>query len=327
MAVLRAALLALSILLVAAVPSVAQPFAGYKAMTFPQAEVPIGARWIPGVGPDGVGAGEANITVLRGLSSAVISQQTKVSLVAALGTFLGLSTSAAQAENFSFTNLEAHRVSDLSALTTVKAGEQVLSQALKAGTISIRTDTVGAAQIEAAAARRGVPVTVKFGGSGGRVVDLDGSNLFIAYQVVQLGQPQVRTREVQHRGTGTEVTIDNTYRFRFCCGTREKVIIEAQNLRAVSAGGGIESIRFDHYIEAHRDNDYRLPAYRDGEFITAARVRFLYAPNYQCIGEVITPRGDTQPLCMVDFPANQNRVRLTTSRFRVSLVPNPQGGL
>jgi hypothetical protein len=302
-------------------------FSNFVAMKLPQREVPVGAKWLPGIGPTGPGADTDNLVTSQSVTNDVITSTLKRQLAFSVGTFLGLDANRSQTLDATFANLSVVRVSDLTKIRTVRAGDQLLYLAIKAGKISIKTDTGSAASLKAGAERKDVPVTLTASGGNTSVITLDGSDLFIAYQVLQLGKPQVRQTIVPHKGG--EAILLGKYRFRFCqCAPGNPVTVEWGNLSDVGTDGVIVTKRITFHPVTERLNEYPLDSDFAGNTITAARVRFLYRATQECtpMGGVSTPAGVPTRLCgPIQFPKADNKIVLTTTSFVLSPVARPDG--
>lgn len=319
---MRAIVVAFSVFLwwLSATNAVGQTFDGFQAMAFPRANVPVGAKWFPNVGPSGSGAATDNLTTQEGLSEAVFTQSTKASIVASLGSYLGLTSNLATTSNTSLTDLSITSVVDYTQLANVAAGEQVLAQAIRAGSISIVTDADGAAELKAKAEARGIPVEVALGGSGARTAVLNGSNLYLAYQVVEFTGGQRSVKQARHEGE--TVTVDGTWQVSFERVPGDQAFsdgaatVRVVNLRQPTISGSFRETTFDYRATRDWSRSFPLPPLRSGDTITAASIRINYRP---------TCSDYSQPICIVVFPRSQNQVWVTTSRFRVRPVRNPRG--
>src|SRR5690606_2656230 len=126
-----------------------------------------------------------------------------------------------------------------------KSGDQVLIQAVKAGRISIRTTETTAAKIQEKAIHKGMVANLVIDGEADAEVTLIGDDLYIAYQVIQLGKAKVK--QVTKNHDGDEVKISDL-RIRFCqCDVGTPLTIEVQNLKSASPSGytHTQRINFD----------------------------------------------------------------------------------
>jgi hypothetical protein len=299
-------------------------FKNFVAMKLPQRSVPVGAKWVPGIGPTGSGAAADNISAISSAATLNIDKTLKRNVAFSLGTFFGLDANRARTLDADLANITIVRVTDLTRLDSVVAGDQLLYLAVKAGTITIKTDSTTAANLKAAAEVKDIPASVTLGAGNTAKVEMNGSDLFIAYQVMSLGQPAISQKIVKH--DGNELTIDGTYRFRFCqCAPGSKLQIEWQNLRNVGLGGQIETHRIEHHPVANRLSEYPLDSYFAGSQITAARVLFSYEAKQECVTG-IDPENKPFRMCgPIRFPAAQNKITLTKTSFRIAPVAKPVG--
>lgn len=300
--------------------ALAQTFGGFQAMEFPQESLQIGAKFISGAGTSGQGAAVENLITSKGPSSAVINTQTKARVLASLSRFLGVDASLITQSNSAFSDLTITGVMDFAKLDNVAAGDRVLARAIRAGKISIVTTEGGAADIEAKATARGLPVAISATSAGLRNVSIDGSSLFVAYQVVEFSSAQPRTKMVRHKGRN--ITVDGTWRVSFkpLEGKRNfddgAALIEVANLKQPTLAGSFRSSTINYVATRDFDKQFPLPPSSNGSTMTAGYIQIWYRPTCSSY--------DT-PLCLVVFPRSQNKVVVTTSRFDIKPVRNPIG--
>lgn len=299
----------------------AELFKGFVSMKVPQSTLPIGARWIPGVGPTGPAAEQGNVTRAESVSSAILNASTKKSMTFSLASFLGLSGNAQSSMDAQFNDLSIDRVTNFTQIKGVNSGDQLLYSGLRAGTISITIDKGSAVDLKAAAEAKGL--TISLGGTSGNSAhaELKGSNLYFAYQVLSLGDPKVRQITAQHGGN--EATVEGTYRFRFCqCAPGTPLTIEIQNLKSVGFDGQYVTHRIKHDPETQYLNEYSLDPYFSGAMITAGRVKFKYRALQQCtLMGMVTKDGKPIKICGdIKFPKKENSLTVTLTTFKLSLV-------
>ena len=301
----------------------AELFKGFVSMNVPQSTLPIGARWIPSVGPTGPAADAGNVTRSESVSSAILTTSTKKSMTFSLATFLGLSGNAQASMQAQFGGLAIDRVANLTAIKGVNSGDQLLFSGLRAGTISILIDKGSAADFQAAAEAKGLNVTLGVSSGNDTHFEIKGSNLYFAYQVLGLGAPKVRQVTLSH--DGNEATVDATYRFRFCsCAPGSPLVIEVQNLKSVGLDGQYVTRKINHNPATQYLNEYSLDPHYSGANITAGRVKFKYLARQHCspLG-AMTKDGQPVRLCgEVSFPKKENNITVTLTTFKLSLV-NP----
>jgi len=289
-------------------------FKEHTALVVPRANIPIGAEWIPGVGPNGEGT-PSNVGISAGMSGSTIDTTTRRKIAFGLGSLLGLDANATNERNVKLEGIEIHRVKDLGQLP-LAAGQQVLFEGIKAKTISIVVDKVNGAKLKAAAEAKGIPVSADVDAGGTRKITLDGSDLFLAYQVISFSKPTARTT-VKYHG-GKDITIDETYRFRFCeCLENGGVEVFMTNLLAPSTGAVFNTQRKElpgNIAWA----EFGLPPHRQGNNITAnlATIRFHNDRVYYT-----TPEGEKK--FMSSYPKERNSIELRSTKFRIEPVRNP----
>jgi hypothetical protein len=309
--------LAAAVIVLASSPTIAQTdgiFRDYAALTVPRADIPVGAEWIPGVGPNGDGASD-NISVAAGMSASTINTTLHRKIAFGLGSLLGLDADSATDRTVGLEGIEIHRVKDIGKLR-LAAGQQVLFEGIKAKRILVTVDKARSAQLQAAAQAKGIPITASIDAGSTRKITLDGSNLFLAYQVIALESPRVREETKYH--LGQDITLSNTYRFRFCeCADAGGIKISMTNLLAPDASGGFVTQTWTMPANAAWA-EYSLPAFRRGNTITAAMVtvKFLNDRIY-----FTTPAGEQK--FMSNYPKERNSIELRTTTFTIQPVRNP----
>lgn len=158
---------------------------GFYALSLPQSDIPIGAKWRPGIGPDGNGAPPSNLLTATAPTALNSTQTRQAGIQLGLAKFLGLSGDAADSTSVELSNLQVVRVRSLES-TELSSGEAILYEGLKAGSIKVNYKANAAGEIEAAVEAQGLPITGRTAGGDTKTLTLDGSDLFIAYKVVRL---------------------------------------------------------------------------------------------------------------------------------------------
>lgn len=307
------------------------PLSKYQAMAVPRSEVPIGAEWLVGIGPNGEGTPAGNISISKGLSAVALSEDTKKKISFALGSFLGLNSDKAQKLEAKYADLEIHRVRSFGALETVVAGQDLLYEAVKVRNIEITVEEGSVAGIQAAANVKGVPLSAGASKDGKRTLTIDGSNLFVAYQAVRISPATTKTTKAFISKDGSEATVDN-YRFKFNNSffTQCRCVPFDQDLPAECGGpgrppsvpiklvvydqssptlaGSFKSQTFDLYPYADSKRDYFLEERRTTNAVSVARAKIAYSMATSMGGGI----------CIVDFDKKYNWVELTSSTFKIT---------
>lgn len=240
---------------------------------------------------------------------------TRRKIALGIGTLLGLNASSATEQTVKLEGIEIHRVKDIGQLP-LAAGQQVLFEGIKAKTISITVDKSKGAALKAAAEAKGIPISADVDAGNTRKISLDGSDLFLAYQVISFSEPRIRT-SVKYHG-GKEITIDEAYRFRFCeCLPDGGVEVHMTNLLAPTTGGTYSTTKWSIPGNAAW-SEFGLPPHRRGETITArmATIRFHNDRIY-----MTTASGEERFLS--NYPRERNSIELRSTSFKIKPVKNP----
>lgn len=163
--------------------------AGYEAMDLPRSSIPIGARW-RGCGPDGVGVPESE-RLERVESAANISSTSKFAqeVQIAVTGYLGMDSKFTRSASVELSGLTIER---LASLDKVSVGVPILYEGLKAARITISTTRSWNASLKANASVKNLPIVLSSDTDARRSLTLDGSNLYLAYRVVELKNGSVR---------------------------------------------------------------------------------------------------------------------------------------
>lgn len=301
-------------------------FTTFTAMKNPQSDVPIGAKWVNDIGPVSDAEPESNTITTYGVSKGVITSKLQNQLTLSLLYYFGLTGTQKKSFQASFSDLTFIKVRDITKLSHVKAGDQFIFQAVKAKNITIKADNNLAAGIKAVAEAKNLGISLGTSGADYTELYLDGSNLFIAYQVVELGKSKIKQIVKTH--DGKEITLDKTYRIRFCqCDEGTPLTIEIQNLKAASPSGKIETRRIGFDPIRDRLNEYTLEPVFTGRSIIAANIHFSYLVKQECTPlDGVTKNGKPVVMCgEKKFPKDHNKVKLTSTEFSIQSVETPTG--
>lgn len=304
---------------VLAVPASAQStglFKEYTALVTPRDDLPIGAVWLPSIGPDG-NWDETNITKTSGANSISLNSSLKRQIGLGLGNLLGLNGGANVIRSVKVDGIEIHRVADISKLK-INAGQQVLYEGIKARRIELTVDAGATADLTVKAQSLGVPIVAAASGGNTSKVTLDGSNLFLAYQVISLGVPKVKTKERRHEGD--ETVFDKTHRFTFCrCHENGDVDVRYQNLKAPTANGTFETKTMT-ISPGPGWTEISLPPYLSGNTLAATSATIRYNPRQDC-GAIYKESGE--PVCFIFFDEEANNITMRTATFSIKRVKEP----
>lgn len=303
-------------------------FKEYDALVTPRADVPIGALWIPGIGPSGNGA-EGNIAITKGVSSNTISSNVRKQIGLGLGKLFGLGGGRNTVKSVELADVEIHRVSDIGELK-INAGQQFLLEAIKAGRITIVIDEASNATLNANAATQGIPITANLDLGNVRKVTLDGSNLFLAYQVASLGSPKVTISKYNYKGP--TVTLANTHRFLFysedTTSDQRVTQVRYQNIRAPRADGSFPTsvIKVNESKQGSEFRgiwDFTLPRQLVGSTLTATGITINHRRGQVCFSPQEITNSDGSQMCINGGPEGKIEIRTTT--FKMVRVKKPSG--
>jgi hypothetical protein len=301
---------------------VGNTFKDYTPISTPQTGVPVGALWLPGTGASGDGADPANLRIVKGADNSVVTRNLKQSVGLTVGTFLGLGADRAKNLKVDLGDIQIHRVRDLTALDA-QVGQQVILAAIKAGTISLTGDEAITATLKAAAQAKGIPIAGEIGGGKTSTLRLNGSDLFLAFQVVEFrpaGGPKQKT--YHHQGKG--FTAERTYEFDFCrCGPGDAIKVYVRNLAAPMVGGKYETQTIESRDSAAVWTEVGLKRFLRGNELTTASAKIAYDSAMRCDDRIVTPDG--KPFCLANYPKSNNYVRLTTTKTKIVPVKKPSG--
>jgi hypothetical protein len=297
------------------------PLTNLSVMTLPQAEIPIGAEWIPGIGPNGTATTGDNITITKGLSASTLSSTTKNEIGVSLAAFLGLSGQESRELKADYTNLAVYRVKSISALKGIKAGQTVLMSGITADVIKVSAKRSLSAKISTAASAKGLPVNAVVDSGDTETLSIDGSNLFIAYSLVRINpaKPTVIQKSFANKNSATignlRFVLDGENYISCACGKnagacakQTNVRVEVANLASPNLDGSLEmrTIEFNPIIDNERE--FSLGEFRQGSRFTISRASFRYHPRKSLGGGI----------CLIDFQKEFNLVRLTNIEYAMS---------
>jgi|GEM_PF-6951943 len=172
------------------------PFAGFQIMGTPRSNLPIGANWKLGIGPNGSGASSENLRVAQSYGEGNLSQSKdfELGLKGALAKWLKLDLSAGAEKDtgvdLEFDALEVVTVKDLTQLD-ILPNQSVLYEGLRVGKLKLVYDKSRRIGIEA-------ELNEHFGNVETDLIDdkqvssvVSGANLFVAYRLFTFGAPKV----------------------------------------------------------------------------------------------------------------------------------------
>lgn len=167
------------------VPKPSTIYERYSALQEPRAEVPVGALWVQGYGAVGEGAAPENLETVKSLTGIAISRDLELSLTAGILRLVGIDPAYRSRVNARFSELSIVRVKDPAKLAG-PAGEARIVESLKAGTITITTDSDIGLDLRNGPDALGLPVLGRADSGRRKSWSIDGRDLFIAFRVARL---------------------------------------------------------------------------------------------------------------------------------------------
>ncbi|MES2625267.1 MAG: hypothetical protein V4628_08305 [Pseudomonadota bacterium] len=178
---------------------------GFTPLPLPREQIPIGARWIPGIGPDGEGVNFSNRTITKSVSKLTSDSDLGYGVQLSILRFLELSGNNRSSIKVEASNLTIESVGSLEE-TTISSNQSLLYEGLKAESITIVYDEALDATVRGSIEEKGIPITFDGGAVRANSIIIDGSNLFIGYRVVELVPGKVKRNRKKMSREG-EVTI------------------------------------------------------------------------------------------------------------------------
>lgn len=249
-------------------------YEGFQSLSVPRAEIPIGARWEQGIGPVGHGAHPHELRASPSLSTLTSNSTLDANVRVSIASWLGLSTSQQQTTKLSLSDVEIVSVPDLFVLG-IQPGNHVLFEAIRVGRITLSRETGVITDIESSVLERLQNSQFNISAKDSNALTLDGDNLYVAYRVVTLNEPNVeRSRKRFTSIKRTEIAnysvSFNINRITNCaCGTtpesnpsghdrgphcleHEPLQVAVENLYSGMPGSGGERRMFDYYLRANQ---------------------------------------------------------------------------
>ena len=309
---------------------------GFQALTVPRDDIPIGAIWMDGVGPDGPGQPETNRVRAQSVASLDSNQTLSAGVEGAIARYLKLTGSGSEKVHINLTGLTIERVKSL-AEVQFGSGQALLYEGLRAGRITLTYKSTLEASIKAAVAEKNLPITASVGGNSENTLVLDGSGLFIGYRVVRL-VPEGVDREKEQVEDGKvrldpyEIEVDTKPMSNCYCGTgADGAAYNLCSHEAPSVASVVNYSRFtgtggQSYAEKFQVRGAMSGATRvslgttmSDTSVSADTLNFwlVYAPMVQD-----GAKHGLGKLCSI-FLDDQSYVELVRSRFRIQGVPNP----
>lgn len=309
---------------------------GFKALDIPRRDLPIGAQWLPGIGPAGTGQGDGSLVVRRGLSTSTLTSTQRRQIAAGLAKYFGLTANLSRDVEILYKDLTVITVSDITQLP-IKSGQSVLYEGIKASKFELKYKSSLDSTVRAALTAKGIPLEGTAGAGGASSLVVGGEDIFVAYRVVGFESQGVKkqSKRISSGGGGStartklgryEIGIDSAGIYSCYCPMRtpEKWQSCARSAESeiqvrsyeISSGpsGDIYETTLQYVLEKHKDRPFKLATSEDGSSITTdyLRVQLRYRPTQNMPG-----------FCMIEIDDPYSLLELTTSKFKLRHVNNP----
>ena len=176
-------------------------FDGFKILNIPREDIPLGAEWINGVGPNGLGTSDDNITINRSIKSDEIDMSFKQSIDLSILSYFNLGADYFSTTSIDYTNLTIYTVKDFSKIN-LRNGQFVIYECIKADSIFLKVnkDINGALKLKLDEKLKDLKLTSSSNFKKG--VTFSGKQLFLAYRVFELGKTKVSEKSKAIKGAG-----------------------------------------------------------------------------------------------------------------------------
>lgn len=160
-------------------------FEGYKLLSNPRANIPIGAVWFQDQGPNGNRAAAENIEIVDGATVVNFTQDQRRTLIANVARFIGLTGVQAKNVTVNLSDLKVVRVKDIFQMDVSTDGN-ILYEGISAGTMTFTHGRDLNLDLASEFTAKGIPVDAAVTTGNNRSVTVNGSNLFLAYRVLKV---------------------------------------------------------------------------------------------------------------------------------------------
>lgn len=185
-------------------------FDGFKILKIPRENIPLGVEWLNGVGANGLGTSEDNITINKSIKSYELDKSFKQSLDLSILSYFNLGAELLSNTSIDYTNLSIYTVKDFSKIN-LRNGQFVIYECIKADSIflKINMDINGELKLKLDEKLKDLNLTAFSNFKKG--VTFSGEKLFLAFRVFELGKTKVTEKGKALKGPGmTEQRIIET---------------------------------------------------------------------------------------------------------------------
>ena len=176
-------------------------FDGFKILKIPRENIPLGAEWLNGLGENGLGTSEDNITISKTIKLYEMDNSFKQSLNLSILSYFNLGADFLSNTAIDYTNLTIYKVKDFSNLN-LRNGQCVIYECIKADSIffKVNKDINGELKLKLDEKLKDLKLTSFSNFKKG--LTFSGEKLFLAYRVLELGETKVTEKSKAIKGPG-----------------------------------------------------------------------------------------------------------------------------
>jgi hypothetical protein len=163
---------------------------GFQILRIPREKIPIGAEWINGIGVNGTGVSDDNITINRSLNLVELDKDFKQGIDLAVLGYLNLDATFLASTTIHYKNLTIYTLSDISK-TSLNTGQLMIYESIKADSIYFKVNKELDAGLKLKLNEKIKELQVNGKIDLNKGVNLSGSKLFLAFRVFELGKTKV----------------------------------------------------------------------------------------------------------------------------------------
>jgi hypothetical protein len=175
-------------------------FEGFQILKIPRENIPLGAEWVNGIGVNGIGVPETNITINRSINSFEIDKIFKQSVDLSILSYFNLDGSYLANTTINYTNLTIYTVKDFSA-TNLNSGQLIIYECIKADSIYFKVNKAIDASLKLKLDEKVKDLKLQTNTNFNNGVTFSGNKLFLAFRVFELGKTKVTSKSTKIKDT------------------------------------------------------------------------------------------------------------------------------
>jgi hypothetical protein len=165
-------------------------FDGFKTLKIPRENIPLGAEWINGVGVNGSGTSEDNISINKSVKSFEINKSFKQNLDLSILSYFNLGAEYLSYVTINYTNLSIYTVKDFSKIN-LRDGQFVIYECIKADSIFLKLDKDLNSELKLKLDEKLKNINFDISVDYKKGITFSGEKLCLAFRVFELGKTKV----------------------------------------------------------------------------------------------------------------------------------------